>query len=276
MAFLVSACAQRSPGCGGGGGSNGGGGGGGSNGGGGTLAGTFVTRAVEVNGQRHAYKVYVPVGVGPASPVILFLHGSGERGNDNMRQVEVGLGPHIRAHPDFPAIAIFPQSPPERSWDGDVATAALAALDATLAELGGDADRVYLTGLSRGGYGVWEMAFASPDRFAALVPICSGVRPPAPGRTDLQVTAVAAAADPYAELAARLRGVPIWIFHGALDDLVPPAESRRMAAALRAAGGDVRFTEFPHANHNSWDPAYAEPELWTWLFAQRRAAAPGR
>ena len=233
--------------------------------------GRFVVRAVEVGGARHAYQVYVPAGVGPASPVILFLHGSGERGDDNRRQVEVGLGPHIRAHPDFPAIAVFPQSPEGRSWDGDVAAAALAALDASMKELGGDPRRVYLTGLSRGGYGAWEMAFASPERFAALVPICAGVRPPRPG-ADLQVSAVASEADPYAALAARLRAVPTWIFHGALDDLVPPEESRRMADALRAAGGDVKLTVFPAANHNSWSPAYADPGLWTWLFAQARPA----
>ena len=233
--------------------------------------GRFVVRAVEVGGARHAYQVYVPAGVGPASPVILFLHGSGERGDENRRQVEVGLGPHIRAHPDFPAIAVFPQSPEGRSWDGDVAAAALAALDASMKELGGDPRRVYLTGLSRGGYGAWEMAFASPERFAALVPICAGVRPPRPG-ADLQVSAVASEADPYAALAARLRAVPTWIFHGALDDLVPPEESRRMADALRAAGGDVKLTVFPAANHNSWSPAYADPGLWTWLFAQARPA----
>jgi predicted peptidase len=231
--------------------------------------GRFLVRAVEVGGARHAYQVYVPAVVGPDSPVILFLHGSGERGDDNQRQVEVGLGPHIRSHPDFPAIAVFPQSPEGRSWDGDVAAAALAALEASMRELGGDPRRVYLTGLSRGGYGVWEMAFASPDRFAALVPICAGVRPPAPGR-DIQVSAVASEPDPHAVLAARLRAVPTWIFHGALDDVVPPADSRRMADALRAAGGDVRLTVFPAANHNSWDPAYADPALWPWLFAQRR------
>lgn len=231
--------------------------------------GRFEVRAVEVGGARHAYQVYVPAGVGRGSPVILFLHGSGERGSDNQRQVAVGLGPHIRAHPDFPAIAVFPQSPWGRSWDGDVAAAALAALDASMREFGGDPRRVYLTGLSRGGYGVWEVAFASPDRFAALVPICAGVRTPRPG-VDLRVSAVASEPDPHAALAARLRAIPTWIFHGALDDLVPAEESRRMADALRAAGGDVKLTVFPDANHNSWDPAYADPALWPWLFAQRR------
>jgi predicted peptidase len=231
--------------------------------------GAFVARSVVVGGLRHDYQVFVPHGAGPGSPVILFLHGSGERGSDNQRQIEAGLGPHVRAHAaDFPAITVFPQSPEGSSWEGEVADAALAALDDTLAAIGGDRRRIYLTGLSRGGYGVWEIALAHPDRFAALVPICGGLRPP-PGRTDLMVGGVRAP-DLYVEAAERLRAIPTWIFHGARDEVVPPEGSRRMAAAMRAAGADVRYTEYPQATHNAWDPAYAEPGLWSWLFAQRR------
>ncbi|MFC4727810.1 prolyl oligopeptidase family serine peptidase [Coralloluteibacterium thermophilus] len=231
--------------------------------------GTFVERSVEVAGATHRYRVFVPAAAAPR-PVVLFLHGSGERGDDNRAQLEVGLGPHVRAHAaTFPAIVVFPQSPAGSSWRGTSAQVALAALEAATAEFGGDRDRTYLTGISRGGYGTWEIALAEPDRFAAVVPVCGGLTPP-PARPDLHVAPVAGDADPFAAAAARLRGTPAWLFHGGRDDLVPPEQSRRMAAALEAAGGEVRYTEFPDANHNSWAPAYATPDLWPWLFAQRR------
>jgi predicted peptidase len=118
-----------------------------------------------------------------------------------------------------------------------------------------------------GGYGTWELALLQPRRFAALVPICGALLPPRDER-DLYVTPLAGVADPYATLAVQLRHVPTWIFHGAMDDLVPPTDDRRTHAALKAVGADVRYTEFPDANHNSWDPAYALPELWAWLFVQ--------
>jgi predicted peptidase len=128
--------------------------------------------------------------------------------------------------------------------------------------------------MSMGGYGTWEFALREPHRFAALVPVCGGIEGPE-RRPTLQVTPVAGATDPFAETARRLRDVPVWIFHGARDDVVPPEQSQRMAAALQAAGAArVRYTEFPDANHNSWDPAYSQtPELWPWLFAQRRSRA---
>jgi predicted peptidase len=123
-----------------------------------------------------------------------------------------------------------------------------------------------------GGYGVWDAAFRAPDRFAALAPVCGGVKQPREERDTLFVAAVARAPDPYAAIAQRLGGVPTWIFHGAKDDLVPPEDDRRLIAAFRAAGAkDARYTEFPEANHNSWDPAYSQtPEFWDWLFAQKR------
>ncbi len=234
--------------------------------------GRFLERAVEVGGQRHAYRVFVPArsAGGERPPVILFLHGSGERGSDGDKPTQVGLGPHVRRHADdFPAIVVFPQAPANTEWS-DSAAIAWAALEAATAEFDGDRDRTYLTGISMGGYGTWELALAQPRRFAAIAPVCGGLDAP-PQRPSLQVEAVAGEADPYAAAAQRLRDVPTWIFHGALDDLVLPEQSRRMAAALEAAdAADARYTEFPDANHNSWDPAYATPELWQWMFAQRR------
>lgn len=233
--------------------------------------GRFEPRTLELEGVAHRYQVFVPGdAVGAHPPVILFLHGTGERGSDGDKPVRVGLGPHVRAHAaDFPAIVVFAQAPDDRDWNGDTARLALAELDAATVEFHGDRDRTYLTGLSMGGYGTWELALMQPQRFAALVPICGALLPPDDERS-LFVTPLAGAADPYAMLAQRLRHVPIWIFHGAKDDLVPPQDDRRTFAALQAAGADVRYTEFPDANHNAWDAAYAEPALWTWLFAQRR------
>lgn len=240
-----------------------------------TPAPAFVEREVVVDGRHFRYQVFVPsrpvqAGRSDATPILLFLHGSGERGNDNAKQVTVGLGPYIRARmADFPAIAVFPQAPEGSEWMGASADMALAALDAATREFGGDPQRTYLSGLSMGGYGTWELALMQPQRFAALVPICGAILPPNDER-DLYVSALANLPDPYAALATRLRHVPIWIFHGAKDDLVLPDDDRKIIAAMRVADADARYTEFPDANHNAWDPAYALPELWQWLFAQHR------
>lgn len=234
--------------------------------------GAFVERSLELDGKTYRYQVFVPARAagGRHPPVLLFLHGSGERGDDNQRQLAVGLAPHIRrAQDEFPAIAVFPQSPADASWTDGTARMALAALDAAMREFDGDPDRVALTGLSRGGYGVYELALMQPDRFAALVPICGGVTAPGAGG-DLYVRGVATDDDPFAIAAQRLHRVPTWIFHGDRDASVPVEQSRRMAEALKQAGGDVRYTEFAGTDHNAWDPAYASEELWPWLWRQRR------
>lgn len=236
--------------------------------------GTFFEREVEIDGRAHRYQVFVPArAAAPGkAPVILFLHGSGERGSDNQRQVAVGLGHHVQQHADdFPAIVVFPQAPEGSEWS-QLADVSFAQLDAATREFDGDPDRTYLTGLSMGGYGVWDYALRQSYRFAALVPVCGGLVHPR--RPSMAATGLEDEADPYAAVARRLREMPVWIFHGAQDDLVPPEYSRRLEAAFKAAGArDVRYTEFPEANHNSWDPAYATPELWTWLFAQRQVNA---
>jgi predicted peptidase len=236
--------------------------------------GRFLPRELSLDGRTYRYQVFIPSPSGGGkTPVILFLHGSGERGSDGEKQMQAGLGPYVRAHAeDFPAIVVFPQSPDGRSWDGDVAQMALAALDAAISEFGGDPGRIYLTGMSRGGYGTFELALLQPQRFAALAPVCGGITPPGtrPDLDDLEVSSVASHADPFADAAQSLRHIPTWMFHGAKDDVVPPTQSRRMYAAMKAAGADVRYTEFPDASHNAWDAAYGSPELWAWLLAQRR------
>jgi predicted peptidase len=162
---------------------------------------------------------------------------------------------------------VFPQAPQGSEWN-QIADITFAQLDAATREFGGDPDRTYLTGLSMGGYGVWDYALRQPHRFAALVPVCGGLVHPR--RPSMAVRGLEGEADPYAAIARRLHDRPVWLFHGGQDNVVPPEYSRLLEAAFRAAGArDVRYTEFPDADHNSWDPAYAMPELWDWLFAQR-------
>ena len=238
--------------------------------------GRFVERAVRSGAAEHPYKVYLPPGHDARRrwPVILFLHGAGERGTDGVQHTEVGLGRALRESPErFPAVAVFPQAPRGGVWMGDLGRLATTALDQTMAEFGGDPDRVYLAGLSMGAYGAWVLAFEEPQRYAAIVSVAGGVVPPAGRRTRLaQLPPTLQADDPYAATAARLKHVPAWLFHGADDDTVPASESRQLAAALEQAGAPVRHTEYEGVPHNAWDRAFAEPDLPRWLFAQRRAA----
>lgn len=226
----------------------------------------FLDRSVTVDGYAHRYQVYVPRHAPRHLPVILFLHGSGERGEDGLAQTDVGLGHAIRLHPErFPAIVVFPQAPVNGSWR-DGGALALAALAQVERAFGTDRDRVYLIGISMGGNGVWQLGYQDPRRFAAIVAVCGFVAPlhGFPG------VLPDGAADPAGEVARRVAGVPAWIEHGTADPVVPVAESRRMAAALASAGSPVRYVELPGVGHDAWDAAFADPALAEWLFARRR------
>jgi Predicted peptidase len=235
----------------------------------------FVERSLELHGATYRYRVFVPDGwtAERSWPVVLFLHGSGERGSDNRAQLSQGLPPWLKEHGgNFPAVVVIPQAPDGRRWNGEVEQMALKALDDSIGEWRGDRRRLYLTGLSMGGYGSWQIALDHPGMFAAAAIICGGIRHPN-DNADLSVQGVPAETDdPYAWAAAHIGTLPAWIFHGALDDVVPPAESRRMHAALQARGAEVRYTEFPGVNHGSWQAAYATKTLWPWLFAHRLPA----
>ena len=224
-------------------------------------------RVATVNGHDYPYAVYVPDDLAKPAPVILFLHGAGERGSDGVKPTLVGIGPVLAR---VPAIVVMPQVPLDQRWLGDPADAAMKALDASIAEFGGDQHRIYLTGLSMGGYGTWHLALAHPERFAAIVPICSGLLPHETTLSVRQSPLTMGTNDPYALVAESLASMPIWIFHGAADPTVPVSESRHLYEALKAKNADVHYTEYPGVGHNSWDRAYADDEMWRWLFSKKR------
>jgi len=234
----------------------------------------FLNRTVVVGGESYRYQVFVPASFDSRKlwPVILFLHGVGERGDDGLLQTDVGLAHAIRKDASrFPFIVVLPQCRKEVRWISPAMQAqALAALEKSIKEFHGDRARLYLTGLSMGGYGTWEMAAKYPGKFAAYVPICGGIFGPARA-PDAHVSLAGdpKVGDPYAETARRIGSTPIWIFHGGADPVVPVEESRKMAQALQAANANVHYTEYPGVDHNSWDKAYAEPELVPWLLMQK-------
>jgi predicted peptidase len=223
-------------------------------------------------GPAPRYWVYVPKdwSADRSWPVIVYLHGMAERGTDGLKPTQHGLGPVVwKSEGKFPAVVIFPQAAPGKFWGmPDTNAQVLAALDEVMARYHGDPSRVYLTGNSMGGFGTWFLGALHPDRFAALVPICGGVRGKAPQK-DAPFAAVREDDRP-AEIARRVGKLPIWIFHGAKDWLVPVRYSREMEKTLKEQGANVRYTEYPDLGHESWDRAYAEQELWAWLFNQHR------
>jgi predicted peptidase len=226
----------------------------------------FLDQTVSFDAMEYPYVVYVPRELSASAPVVLAFHGIGVRGDDGLRQTNRGLARAIRSNPDaWPAIVVMPQAPEQSVWQGSAAAAALAALDQTIAEYEIDEARVYLTGLSMGGNGSWYLAYHHPDRFAALAVVCGFIshRP--------RVSAfLPDSGDAFAEVAERIKGIPIWAFHGDRDEAIPVDETRKMVAALKQVGAEVRYTEFAGVGHGAWDPAYAMPELSEWLFRQRR------
>lgn len=178
-------------------------------------------------------------------PLLLFLHGAGETGTDLAMVKKHGPPKIAEATNDFPFILVSPQSP-SRGWNPDTLA---ALLDHVTLEYRVDKKRVYLTGLSMGGYGTWALAAAHPEKFAAIAPICGGGN----------------IAD-----APKLARLPIWAFHGAKDPVVPLQRSKEMVEAIKAAGGDVKFTVYPEALHDSWTETYSNPELYSWFLRHQK------
>ena len=236
----------------------------------------FIARAHEYKEGKLLYKVLYPENYDESKsyPLLLFLHGAGERGNDNKKQLVHGSKMFLDAgnRQKFPAIVVFPQCPTEDYWanvkqwrddenkrhfdfqKGGKPTSAMSGLLSLVDSLTSlsqvDKNRVYVMGLSMGGMGTFELVSRRPNTFAAAAPICGGDNPKVAGK--------------YA------KKVPFWIFHGMKDDIVNPQFSQDMATAIEAKGGNVKLTLYPNANHNSWDPAFAEPELLPWIFSKSK------
>lgn len=232
----------------------------------------FISMPIEKNGTVCPCAVYVPPDYTPdkAWPLIVFLHGSGERGDDGVLQTEVGIGPALRQHPErYPAVVLLPQCPRDLFWNV-VLEHIEAAMTQAMEQYNIDRDRIYLTGISMGGYGTWLWGAMKTDTFAALMPVCGG------GHVlDISLIskkAIGKCFGTFEDRVEKLATIPIWAFHGADDDTVPPRCSREMVELVKAAGGNVHYTEFEGTGHNSWDQAYAHEEALQWLFEQRKSA----
>lgn len=232
----------------------------------------FEFKALEKDGHVLPYRFYAPAHREPGKvyPLVLFFHGAGERGVDNRYQFF-----RFKAAASFwekhPCFVLAPQCPPrvgnrdgESTWVqtgfGDPRHTmkalppwpmrlAMEALEKTVAENPVDTNRLYVTGLSMGGFGTWDILQRQPERFAAAIPVCGGA--------DLA-------------FAPKLAHLPLWVFHGSADSTVPVTRSREMVGALTAAGGHPKYTEYPGVGHDAWTPTYSQPEIWEWLFTQVR------
>jgi predicted esterase len=231
----------------------------------------FLNRKIELHGATYRYQVYLPEEYRRDEhrqwPIILALHGRGERGSEGMWQTQIGLPQAVRDHPErWPFIIVMPQCPLGSVWtDADMLAMAIAALDEETAEFHGDPERTYLTGLSLGGYGAWELAKTYPHRWAAIVVAAGGVFwSYAPERWQESATLPA-------EYAKPLGRTPVWLFHGAEDPVVPPRESELMFDALKESDGHVRLWMYQGFKHDCWTRAYDEPELPRWLLAHHAA-----
>ena len=189
-------------------------------------------------------------------PLMLFLHGAGERGTDVQRAGIHGPMKLVREGTNFPFIIVAPQCPENQRWDSEALDQLLTHVEAKHSV---DTNRIYVTGLSMGGYGTWSLGLRYPGRFAAIAPVCGGGN----------IMDMVLASPGHA---AALRALPVWAFHGAKDTIVLVAESERMVEALkrRAKGADVKLTVYPEANHDSWTETYNNPKFYEWLLAQRR------
>ena len=198
---------------------------------------------------RVRYLLFLPKGFSTEKkewPLLMFLHGLGESGDDLEKVKTHGPPKMVEKENDFPFIVISPQVERFFGWSPDILN---ALLDEVCAMLPVDTDRMYLTGLSMGGFGTWDFAARYPQRFAAIAPVC-GVGDP--------------------EMACNLKNVPVWAFHGARDPVVPLKDDSVMVEAVKKCGGEVKFTVYPEAGHDSWTETYANPELYTWFLQHKR------
>lgn len=227
----------------------------------------FLNRRIQIGSATYRYQVYLPEewrrNDRKLWPVILFLHGRGERGEEGMWQTQIGLPQAIRDHPErWPFVVVMPQCSIDRYWtDKDMLAMAMAELDQETAEFHGDPARTYLSGLSMGGYGAWELARSYPTRWAAAAIAAGGIFwSYAPERWQQ-------APKLTAEYAQAVNRIPIWLFHGADDNIVVPRQDELLYASLKAAAGHVRFWLYQGLKHDCWTRAFLEPELPRWLLS---------
>jgi predicted peptidase len=217
-----------------------------------TPAGTTQALDLDVTVQAaYRYLFHEPAALVSADaagrPLVVFLHGKGERGADLRLLERHGLPRLAAGGRIFPFLIVSPQCPETEYWSEAPGLPEFVA--AAVARHRADPARVYLTGMSMGGFGVWSLAQRHPERYAAILPVCGG--------GDVR-------------WAPRLRDMPAWAFHGARDETVPPARSVEMVEAIKAAGGAPRFTLYPETGHDSWTETYANEEIYRWLLSHRR------
>lgn len=201
---------------------------------------------------RLDYILYLPEDYGKDKnkqwPMVLFLHGAGERGSDVSKVKATGPPRMIADGKQFPFIMVSPQCPEDSWWDREN-DALIGLIDEIQSKYKVDKNRIYLTGLSMGGYGTWALSTAEPKRFAAIAPICGGGNP---------------------KKASAIKDIPTWAFHGDADNVVPLRQSQDMIDAIKAAGGKPKFTVYRGVGHDSWTPTYANEEFWKWLLEQKK------
>lgn len=229
----------------------------------------FVSKSLVDGGVTYRYQVFIPANYNSVSkvPVILFMHGSGEKGSDNTSQLRAGLGPVVKAQAStFSSIVVFPQGP---LGDNEARIAfiriSLAALNQTVAEYSkADQSRLYLTGLSYGGINGYELAYNNPTKFAAFVPIAASIC------AYCFTGSFTATAEAIAIVAPKVKALPIYQFQGELDPAVKTADVRLLVQTLRSMGSPILYKEYAGAGHEVWDQTYASAEMWAWLYAQKR------
>jgi predicted peptidase len=226
--------------------------------------GSLETRTARVGAAEYSYQVHVPNDVGPSPPIIVFLHGIGQRGAGGFLPRSGASNALVRRYLSrVPALILLPQCLPGVYWSNPSMDEMVAtALAQTEDEFNVDSTRRYVTGVSMGGYGVWSVAARRPGCFAAIVSICGGS--PLPPR----------ASERFTRIANKIGKTPVWIFHGADDPIVPVTESRQMVAALEAVGGNVKYSEYPGVGHSVWTQVLAERSLMPWLLSQRLTQEP--
>jgi predicted peptidase len=217
-----------------------------------TSAGQYEQKLEKQLTVKLDYLLFLPEGYGKEEkkwPLILFLHGAGERGEDLEKVKLHGPPKMVEKQKDFPFIVLSPQCPKDQWWPHNV-DPLITLLDDVISHYNVDPKRVYLTGLSMGGFGAWNLGCAYPERFAAIAPICGG-------------------GQPY--LAKRLKNVPVWAFHGAKDKVIPPKRSQEMVEQIKKIGGEARLTVYPKAGHNAWTATYSNPELYKWFLSHEKS-----